>query len=109
MEISRRGFIRDALGTAALAGAGLRGEGSAQTSDRTSTENEYYLKLVSSNDAALPHVLERLKGSGQRPNVRAIGEAVDELAGAYCAPESSYFQSAMLLPALEEAADKLLA
>ena len=113
MEISRRGFIRDALGTAALAGAGLRGEGFAQTmtrtSDAASAQNGYYLKLVSLNDAALPHVLERLKGSGQRLNVRAIGEAVDGMAGAYCAPESSYFQSSALLPALGGAADKLLA
>ncbi len=102
MEISRRGFIRDALGTAAL--AGLPGEGLA-----ASAEDGYYLKLVSLNDAALPSVLERLKGSARRLNVRGIGEAVDGLAGAYCAPESSYFQSAALLPALEDAADKLLA
>jgi hypothetical protein len=109
MEISRRWFIRDALGTAALAGAGLSGEGFARTSGPASAEDGYYFKLVSLNDAALPSALERLKGSARRLNVRAIGEAVDGLAGAYCAPESSYFQSAALLPPLEEAADKLLA
>jgi hypothetical protein len=109
MEISRRGFIRDALGTAALAGAGLSGEGFARASGPASTTDGYYFKLVSLNDAAMPSILERLKGSAQHLNARAIGEAVDGLAGAYCAPESSYFQSAALLPALEEAADKLLA
>jgi hypothetical protein len=109
MEISRRGFIRDALGTAALAGTRLSGEGFTRTGAPASAEDGYYLKLVRANDAALPSVLERLKGSARRLNVRAIGEAVDGLAGAYCAPESSYFQSAALLPALEDAADKLLA
>jgi hypothetical protein len=107
MEISRRGFMRDALGTASW--AGLSGKGFGMTSGAASTEDEYYGKLVSANDAALPPVLERLKGSTQHANIRAIGEALNALAGAYCAPESSYFKSPALLPPMEDAADKLLA
>src|SRR5579864_7394060 len=107
MDISRRGFVRDALGTAA-AMAGLAGTGVASAADAPNTENDFYLRLVKANDASLPSVFERLKGSVDRINVRSDGEAVDALAGAYCAPESSSFKSPALLPVLEAAADKLL-
>src|ERR1700761_1059956 len=108
MGITRRGFIRDALGAAAVARAGFSREALAATNNPSPDEGGFYRKLVRSNDAAAPRVLEQLKNSGRRVNARAVGEAVDRLAGAYCAPESSYFQSAALLPALHEAADKLL-
>ena len=108
MDISRRGFVRDALGTAAAL-AGLAGTGVAGTDDAADTEDDYYRHLVKANDAGLPFVMERVKGSSERFGVRGVGEAVDALAGAYCAPESSYFKSPDLLTVLEEAADKLLA
>jgi hypothetical protein len=104
MEISRRGFVRDALGTAAaLAAFGGTGVAKADPQD------DYYLQLVKANDAYLPSVIEQGKGSRERFGARAIGEAIDALAGAYCAPESSSFKSSALLPQMEAAADKLLA
>ena len=106
MEISRRGFVRDALGAAAV--AAFPGAGSARSIDAPPREDDYYLALVQANDASLPSVLEQLKGTTNRMYVRGIGEAVDALAGAYCAPESSYLKSPALLAALEAAADKLL-
>jgi hypothetical protein len=108
MVISRRGFVRDAIGTAAAL-AGLAGTDVARASDATNAGDDYYRQLVKANDAELPAVLERLKGAHERFGVRAVGEAVDALAGAYCAPESSYYKSPDLLPVLEGAADKLLA
>jgi hypothetical protein len=108
MVISRRGFVLDALGTAATL-AGLAGTGAARASETMDSNDEYYRQLVKANDANLPAVIERLKGSHERYGVRAVGEAVDALAGAYCAPESSSYKSAALLPVMEAAADKLLA
>jgi hypothetical protein len=108
MDISRRGFVRDAIGTA-VALAGFPGTSVARADDAAVSEDDYYGKLVKANDLSLPSVLERVNGSSQRVNVRGIGEAVDALAGAYCAPESSHFKSEELLAPLEAAADKLLA
>ena len=108
MVISRRGFVRDALGTAAAL-AGLASADLARASEATGSEDDYYRQLVKANDAEISAVIERLKGARERFGVRAVGEAVDALAGAYCAPESSYYKSPDLLPVLEAAADKLLA
>lgn len=100
--------MRDAVGAAA-AFAGLAGTGIANASNEASTKDSYYETLVKANDVHLPSVIERVKGSAGRFNVRGIGEAMDSLAGAYCAPESSYFQSPTILAILGEAGDKLLA
>jgi hypothetical protein len=108
MVISRRGFVRDALGTAAAL-AGLAGTDLARASEATGSEDEYYRQLVKANDAEVPAVIERLKGAQERFGVRTVGEAVDAMAGAYCAPESSYYKSPALLPVMEAAADRLLA
>jgi hypothetical protein len=89
--------------------AGLTGTDVARASDETDTEDDYYRRLVKTNDAILPSVFEQLKRSPERFGVRRVGEAVDALAGAYCAPESSYFKSQALLTMLDEASDKLLA
>jgi hypothetical protein len=108
MEISRRDFVRDALG--AVAFAGIRSDLVGQTPGPAAhnIEDPYYHTLVKANDASVPPALERVQGT--KPlGPRVLGGAVDILAGAYCAPESSYFQSPTLLPALEQAADKLLA
>jgi hypothetical protein len=107
MEISRRGFVRDALGAAAAL-AGWPGSSVAGASDTAQPGDDYYGKLVKANDASLPPVIERVKGSAGRFNVRSVGEAVDALAAAYCAPESSYYKADALLAPLESAADKLL-
>jgi len=89
--------------------AGLAGTGVAGTNDATDSDDDYYRRLVKANDASLHAVIEQLKGSHVRYGVRAVGEAVDALAGAFCAPESSSYKSPALLPVLEAAADKLLA
>ncbi len=108
MDISRRGFVRDVLGTSAAL-AGLAGSDVARASAAADTEDDYYRRLVKANDASLPSVFEQLKGSPERFGARGVGEAMDALAGAYCAPESSHFKSQALLTVLEGAADKLLA
>ena len=108
MEISRRGFVRGACGTAAAL-AGFTRTGVASPSDAAEAEGEYYRVLVKSNDASLPSVIQQVKDSHDRFAVRAVGEAVDALAGAYCAPESSYFKSPVVLTVMEAAAGKLLA
>jgi len=108
MEISRRGFVRDALGTAAAI-AGFAGAGVARADEPAEPDN-YYLQLVKANDAYLPSLLEPGKGSrGRFGGARGVGEAVDALAAAYCAPESKYSKAADLLPVMEAEADKLLA
>jgi hypothetical protein len=108
MDISRRSFVRDALGTAAALAA-LAGTNVASATGATDTVDDYYRQLVKANDALVPSILEPGKGARERYGSRGVGEAVEALAGAYCAPESSYYKSATLLPAMEAAADKLLA
>lgn len=107
MEITRRGFVRDAAGTAAF--AALSGTGVAKVSEFSDPADDYYHHLVRANNAALPTFLEQVKGSLQRFGARAIGEAIAAIAAAYCAPESSYFKSQTLLTVLDAATDKLLA
>lgn len=108
MQISRRGFVRDALGTAATL-AGLAGAGDAGASAAADMVDGYYRQIVKANDASLPQVIEAVKGSHERFGAREVGEEIDALAGAYCAPESSYFKHQELLPVMEAAADRLLA
>lgn len=109
MDISRRGFVEGALGTAAAL-AGFAGTGSAAVAGGAANgEDAYYRRLVKANEAILPSVLDEVKSSPQYFGARAVGEAVQALAGGYCAPESTYFKSQTLLTALEAAADKLLA
>jgi len=100
--------VRDALGTAAAL-AGLAGIGGASAGDAAEREDDYYRRLVQANDAGLRSYFEPVRGSAQRFGARGVGEAVDALAGAYCAPESTYFESQVLLTMLEAEADKLLA
>ncbi len=100
--------MRDALGTAAAL-AGLAGIGGASAGDAAEREDDYYRRLVQANDAGLRSYFEPVRGSAQRFGARGVGEAVDALAGAYCAPESTYFESQVLLTMLEAEADKLLA
>lgn len=108
MEISRRGFVQNALGAAAAI-AGLAGAYGAEASDAADQDDDSYLQLVKANDAALPSVIDSVKSSRARFGARGTGEDIDALAAAYCAPESSFFKSQELLPILEAAADKLRA
>jgi len=107
MEISRRGFVLDALGTAAA--LAVAGRGVARAAGSGDAVDEYYFELVKANDASLKGVLEQGKGFPERFGVRGVGEAVDALAGGYCAPESAYYKQAALLTLMEAEADKLLA
>jgi len=107
MEISRRGFVLDALGTAAA--LAVAGRGVARAAGGGDAVDEYYFELVKANDASLKGVLEQGKGFPERFGVRGVGEAVDALAGGYCAPESAYYKQAALLTLMEAEADKLLA
>jgi hypothetical protein len=54
MDISRRGFVRDAFGTAAAL-AGLAGTDVARAI-ASDTQDDYYRRLVKANDASLPSV-----------------------------------------------------
>jgi len=72
MDISRRGFVRDALGTSAAL-AGLAGTGVAKESAAADPEDDYYRRLVKANDASLPSVFEQLKGSPERFGARGVG------------------------------------
>src|SRR5580704_10501668 len=99
MVISRRGFVRDALGTA-VAFAGLAGTDVAKAEDAAEPVDNYYLQLVKANEAYLPSLLNPGKGPRERfAGARGVGEAVEALAAAYCAPESTYFKSPGLLTA----------
>src|SRR5438094_2097363 len=73
MEISRRGFVRDTLGTAAAL-AGLAGT-DAKANAAADTEDDYYRRLVKANDASLPSVFEQLQGSPEGFGARGVGEA----------------------------------
>jgi hypothetical protein len=109
MEITRRGFVRDALGAAAVM-TGLAGTSAETVSAAEGAVDDYYGQVVKANDAFLPTVLgKRNEPRGRFGGARGTGEELDTLAGAYCAAESAYYKSAALLPAMEAAADKLLA
>ncbi len=105
MDISRRGFVRDAIGTAVALSA-FPGTTVARAAENL---DPYYLQLVKANDAELPSLLDPAKSAPPRFGARGVGEAVQTLAAAYCAPESSYFKSQTILPVLDAQADKLLA
>ncbi len=105
MDISRRGFVRDAFGTAVA----LSAFPATTVAQAPNTEDPYYRQLVKANDAELPSLLDSAKSSPPRFGVRGVAEEVQALAAAFCAPESSYFKSQALLPALDAHADKILA
>lgn len=100
--------MRDALGVAATI-AGLPGTSSARISGATEAPDLYYRQLVKANDARLGSVIDSVRGSKERFGARAVGDQIDALAGAYCAPESAYFKSQDLLAVFDAAAEKLLA
>ena len=106
MKISRRGFVGGALGTAAALAVG---GGMARAADSRDEVDDYYLQLVKANNVYLKSVLEQGKGFPERFGVRGVGEAVEALAGAYCAPESAYCKQASLVTLMDAEADKQLA
>jgi len=108
MKITRRGFVRDALGTA-VAFSGLAGSELARAAGTEPVEDAYYRELVKANDAYLPSLLSSAKGARRFAGTRGLGEAIDALAAAYCAPESVHFESDAILAALDRNADQLLA
>ena len=80
-----------------------------QRASSITPSKSFYLQSVEAVDRAVPDWLTQLKsGALARAYVRRVGEAVDALAAAFCAPESSFHQSATLIAPLQDAADILL-
>lgn len=85
----------------------LGGASGAGASEPAAADDDYYLVLVKASDRMVPSLLGESRG--RFGGARGLGEDVQALAGAYCAPESAYFKADALLPAMESAADKMLA
>ncbi|MDR3791776.1 MAG: hypothetical protein P4L03_00205 [Terracidiphilus sp.] len=108
MEISRRGFVQNALGSA-VAFSALTASGITHAAAPPAIDDPYYLHLVHANDAYLPSLLAGSSSAQRFGGARGTGEALCSLAAAYCAPESSSHHSPKILAALEANATRLLA
>jgi hypothetical protein len=107
MDITRRGFVRNAFGTAAL--VRLAGESPAWTQEGSlPVKDDFYLGLVRENDALLPVTADRIKDRTQRFEPRPLAGAIGVVSAAYCAIESVHYRSAQLPVVLAQAAERLL-
>jgi hypothetical protein len=107
METTRRDFVRDSLGTAAL--VGFVGERLTWPQERlVPARDSYYLELVHENDALLPVTVHGIGDTKRRIEPRSLAGALGIVSAAYCAPESVHYKSGELLAVLAQAADRLL-
>ncbi|MDR3792476.1 MAG: hypothetical protein P4L03_03755 [Terracidiphilus sp.] len=104
MEISRRGFVQNALGSAVAFSA----LSASDLAHAATTDDPYYLQLVHANDASLPALLGPPSAAQRFGGARGTGETICTLAASFCAPESSYHHSPKIFAALEANADRLL-
>jgi len=95
--VTRRTAIGETAALAATAISSLRAQGSV--------EQEFFLRLLNSSNETVPRLLD---GFGASIRGLGRGENLAALAAAYCAPESSYYQNATLVPAMEREASRFV-
>ncbi|HKD08573.1 MAG TPA: hypothetical protein VKB79_21910 [Bryobacteraceae bacterium] len=95
--MTRRTAIGETAALAATAISSLRAQGSV--------EQEFFLRLLNSSNETVPRLLD---GFGASIRGLGRGENLAALAAAYCAPESSYYQNATLVPAMEREASRFV-
>ncbi|MGH8247931.1 MAG: hypothetical protein ACREUU_16035, partial [Gammaproteobacteria bacterium] len=108
--VTRRRFLDNSLWPIGLAGAARSLAAQDATSrDRPASPQDPYLHLVHTNDEAIAAVISELRDSQpRRTGIRRIGEHLEALAAAFCAPESRFYQADRLVPPMEQAAAILL-
>jgi hypothetical protein len=110
MRVSRRSLIGTTM--VSVAASTIAEASSPQPQGTEPTEHSsasFYLQLVKANNDAIPTLLKQLQSATLvRSGIRRVGEALETLAAAYCAPESSYFQSESLLAPMESASLSLV-
>jgi hypothetical protein len=103
MDLTRRTVVKSAIATFA-ASAGAHSAARQETGNSREGQ-QFFARLLKSSNQTVARMLEQ---TGDVPQARAgrgvgRGSTVAALAAAYCAPESSFFQSAALIPLLENA------
>ncbi len=104
MDLTRRSVVKGAVTTLA---ASTTAHSSGWQDGISSTEPQpFFIRLVKSSNQPVARMLEQPGRVSLRASGRGVGRGgtVMALAVAYCAPESSYFQSSALIPLLENAA-----
>lgn len=102
MNTSRRTFLHASVGIPLSAPPAL--------ASLSQPAGDFYLQLVQANDARLPSIIANINGTQpRRTPVRRVASDVQALTAAFCARESSYFQSAELIAPLTKAAALFLA
>jgi hypothetical protein len=109
MNISRRNLLQASASIAITARADDALLPQEPQAANTVPGGSFYPRLVEACDRSIPDWLNQLKsGSLARTYVRRVGEAIDVLTAAFCAPESSFHQSETLIQPLQDAAESLL-
>lgn len=96
MNLSRRRAVADTITALAISTCWTRIAKSA-----TSEGDEFFLRLLKSNDDAVSRLLSDSSGTRQRTLRVARGGNVAALMSSWCSPESSFYKSEKLIPALE--------
>jgi hypothetical protein len=103
MRVTRRRFVGSAAGLAGFAGAGrpLMAQARKPANRQQATENPY-LGLVKANDEAAAALISESGRNEGRGRIRQVGEALETLAAAFCAPESRFYRADILLSPMEQ-------
>jgi hypothetical protein len=98
MNLTRREIISHSIGGFLVSHSGWNLSG-----------NDFYMRIVKANDARVPSLIESVRAAQpRRVAVRRIAGDLQGLAAAFCAPESSFYQSASLVVPMEIASRFLL-
>jgi len=103
MDLTRRTVIKGAVATFASSPAGH--SAALRETSNSAEGQQFFARLLKSSDQTVARMLEPAAGTPQTRPGRGVGRGatVMALAAAYCAPESSHFQSAALIPLLDNA------
>ena len=103
MDLTRRTVMKGAFATFASS-PGAYSDARQETSNSAEGQ-QFFVRLLKSSDQTVTRMLEPTAGAPQARPGRGVGRGatVMALAAAYCASESSHFQSAALIPLLDNA------
>ena len=111
-RIDRRDFLRNSAARAAALAVGGMAGGSAGGAIRVESGESVYLRLVGANDARIAALLAteppEVRGGPAGFSARAAAYRTQDLAAAYCAPESRYRGSPELICPIEGLVESLI-
>ena len=111
MKLTRREIINRSMGAflASHGGWPIFNPRVSLAGSQSPSGNDFYLRLVKTNDARVPGLIESVNAAqSRRSAVRRVAGDLQGLAAAYCAPESSFFKAEALVALMEKASRFLL-